>query len=484
MGFVSSLLGTAGGVNGTGVSGPGAASIASPVTTQQANLANDASNAAIQQQNAFAQAVAAQNGLGNQSNVYNQLQGVVEGTGPNAAQAMLNNSTGQNVANQAALMASQRGASANPALIARQAAMQGANTQQQAVGQGAALQAQQSQNALNSMGNIAGQQVTNQANATGAATQAAQNQQQNLLNAIGNQNQANVASQGSINQANAGIAGSTMAGQKDLFGSLTGAGGAVIGKFFAGGGQVPMQHYANGTPQGGVVIPGSGQYVQQMPAVDPFAPVAGPAVMPAPAPMVMPAAMPMQQAAMMPVAAPVEVVAKPVEAKGPKSSVGKIIAEALQPKKPEAGGEQPSKLRQGMDQLLQGIGTAISRPAAPQSMMLPASNPVSQMETMLAAQGGKVPAMVSPGEQYLPPAKAKEVVKEGKNPLKEGKRIPGQPQYPGNDYRNDVVPAQLEEGGVVIPNSIMQSKDAAAKAKAFVEAVLAKGQHMPKKAKK
>lgn len=191
--------------------------------------------------------------MGNQSSVFNQLQGVANGTGPNPAQAMLNNSTGANVANQAALMASQRGASQNPALIARQAAQQGSQIQQNAAGQGAALQAQQSLGALNQMGGIAGQQAAMQANATNANTQAYQNQQNNLLGAAGNLNNASVGNQGNINNANAGLAGQTMTGQQNLIGNLmsgTGSammlaeGGKVQGpksyaaRFMAGGGNV------------------------------------------------------------------------------------------------------------------------------------------------------------------------------------------------------------------------------------------------------
>ena len=78
-----------------------------------------------------------------QQGLANQLQAETQGGGPNPAQAALAQNTGTNVANQAALMAGQRGAGANAGLIARQAAQQGASTQQQAVGQAANLQAQQ-----------------------------------------------------------------------------------------------------------------------------------------------------------------------------------------------------------------------------------------------------------------------------------------------------------------------------------------------------
>lgn len=105
---------------------------------------------------------AQQSALGNLGSVYgqqqltaNQLQNIAAGRGPNPAQAMLAQQTGQNVANQAALMAGQRGAGANVGLLARQAAQQGAATQQQAVGQGATMQAQQS---LGALGQLTGQQ--------------------------------------------------------------------------------------------------------------------------------------------------------------------------------------------------------------------------------------------------------------------------------------------------------------------------------------
>lgn len=192
------------------------------------------------------QALQAQNGLGNQSNVFNQLQGVANGTGPNPAQAMLNQSTGTNVANQAALMAGQRGANQNVGLLARQIGQQGAGIQQQAAGQGATLQAQQGLGALNQMGGIAGQQAQQQAAGTLGYNQAAQQEQQNLLNSIANQNNANVSMQGNINNANAGIQGINAQTQGAVLGQTLGSIGSVLG--LAQGGEVPqkVQHFAGG----------------------------------------------------------------------------------------------------------------------------------------------------------------------------------------------------------------------------------------------
>lgn len=92
------------------------------------------------------------------------------------------------------------------------------------------------------------------------------------------------------------------------------------------------------------------------------------------------------------------------------------------------------------------------------------------------AQGGKVPVMVSPGEKYLPPSEVKKVASGQKNPMAAGKTIPGKAMVSGDSYANDTVPATLEEGGIVIPRSVVQSEDSAEKARQFVAAVLAKKQ--------
>lgn len=234
MGAISGLLGTAGGINGTGMNGPADAYTERGVTQGQVGTAYTGNQNALAGQGALLDALKGQNGLANQSQVYNQgqnlagqlgglnsvgaqgaamgqqgalnqgltglnapgamgaamnqqgalagqlggaggigaqtgaigglqnvlaaqqgtagqLQGIANGTGPNPAQAALNQSTGQNIAAQAALMAGQRGAGSNVGLLARQVAQQGAATQQQAVGQGATMQAQQQLAAINAM---------------------------------------------------------------------------------------------------------------------------------------------------------------------------------------------------------------------------------------------------------------------------------------------------------------------------------------------
>jgi len=284
MGGISGLLGTAGGAAGTGFAAPQMANVQGAVTpeqvqqqyqnaqqgyAQQQKLLQALQGAggiqgqadALQQQQAFNQALGAQQGLQTQAGAVAGLQGVAgqlgqvaAGGGPNPAQAMLAQSTGANVANQAALMAGQRGANANVGLMARQAAQQGAATQQQAAGQASALQSQQMLNAMQQQAGVqqaigglgttqVGQQQAGlqaqaaqgaqlagqQAAATGALTGAGQGMYGQTLGGVGALNQANIAATGQINQANTQLAQTNMQGQQKGLGSLFNAAGAAAG---------------------------------------------------------------------------------------------------------------------------------------------------------------------------------------------------------------------------------------------------------------
>jgi hypothetical protein len=493
MGGLSGMLGLGGGVSGTGMSGPEQARIDDGATLDQAKQLYGSNIQALGMQDYFTNQILNQNGLGNQSNVFNQLQNVANGTGPNPAQAMLNQATGANVANQAALMAGQRGSNANVGLIGRQAAMQGANTQQQAAGQAATMQANQSMNALGAMGNLATQQANQAVNSVQANTQAQQAEQSNILNSINQQNAARAGVQSSINSANASMANTKMGQQGNMIGNIMGGVGSVLS--LAQGGQVPRQAYAEGS----AVVPGSGQYApMDVNQPDPFAQVA-------PAPAANPQAAPSQ--------------------KGPRSAIGKMFA-APSPQQPQ---------QDGMAQAGQAIGKMIgtglksifapSAPAAPKSgydaysasgftpeqmsndasrqdavnaggllapseldnqygqqnqqQMMPANN----VGMPMAAQGGKVPAMVSPGEVYLDREAVKEVEK-GKNPIKAGEKIPGKAKVKGNSYANDTVPKTLEAGGIVLPKSVMEAKHPHWEAHKFVSAIMAKQGKLPSKKSK
>ena len=201
--------------------------VSAPGAAKSYNRVEDA----LARQKAFTEALQAAGGIQNQAQVYDQLQGIAAGTGPNPAMAALNNATGQNVAQQAALLASQRGASANPALMARLAAQQGGAIQQQAIGQGAALQAQQSLNAINQAGNIANTQVAGASQAGQALTGAEQNTYGQLLNQIASQNNTAAGLQGNVNSANASMYGPSLQAQQAAMGGI-GSGIATLGKLF------------------------------------------------------------------------------------------------------------------------------------------------------------------------------------------------------------------------------------------------------------
>jgi hypothetical protein len=166
-------------------------------------------------------AIANQQALG--TALLNQSQGI----GPNPAQAALNSSTGQNVANQAALMAGQRGASANPALMAKLIAEQGARTQQQAVGQSATLQAEQQLAAQRELGGLSAQQIQQAQAAQNAGTQAGLSQEGELQAANTAGNNAAVSSQNNINDVNARISAAN-ANQGGMLGGLINGVGAAI----------------------------------------------------------------------------------------------------------------------------------------------------------------------------------------------------------------------------------------------------------------
>lgn len=191
--------------------------------------------------------------LQNQSNLESQQQALAQqygalarGEGYNPAQAMLNQRTGQNISQQAALAASTRGAGANAGLIAANNARQGAATQQEAVGQGATLQAQQSNQALQNQGNqynaISAHQTAIQ-----NAIQGQQGIQGNLygasINANNAQNNTNVANYGMAQGINSQVAQKNAdATNATTAGLLNGAGSAAA-MFLAEGGEVKDDSY-------------------------------------------------------------------------------------------------------------------------------------------------------------------------------------------------------------------------------------------------
>lgn len=343
-------------------------------------------------------------------------------------------------------MAGQRGASQNVGLMARQAAQQGAATQQQAAGQAATMQAQQQIAYQQALGSQANQMVGQQAAATNNQTQMAENQQQYLGSTA-------AGLQSNVNSANASLANTQVAGQQNLIGNLAGGLGQAA-MLMADGGTVGAQPTAD---------------LSNLTANSPIS------------------AAPVTQATQ----------------SGPKSSVGKFLS-GMGVTTPQASA---ATVGSGFNAVGQAIGQAIfGKPSSstgigerdssdmasqyvganselndaamkagqdyqPSSTEMSAAN---DPRVFAAAHGGMVPVALSPGEMRLSPKEAKEVVTKGKNPLKVGKKVPGKPKHPGNDYRNDTYKTKAAAGGVIIPNSVMQSKNPHFEAMKFVHAHIAK----------
>lgn len=530
MAFIGSMLGAGQTSDWTAANAP----LIQGATQQQAQQTYDQAQDALAQQKAFVTATAAQNGLGNQSSVFNQLQGVANGTGPNPAQAMLAQATGANVANQAALMAGQRGAGANAGLIARQAGMQGGAMQQQAAGQGATMQANQSLGALGQLGGIAGQQVGQQANATMGYNQAAQGEQNNVLSSIAAQNKATADMVTGQNKSNADIDVQNSKSKQGIFGGLLGGAGSLLahGGMIEGDGTVTEASARSNYADGGGVMPPLGMQQPQAMAMAPMQPQ--PMQMPAPQP------------------------AAPAIA-GPSSKAGKFLkgfSEGMNAGSGGGGGDSTATMQAGLEKFSGKVFGKIKDALTPGSPGDPNSanfvGPQAPMQTEMApiepgaeeagteglgaganaaegaageasesaaaasegaesaaaaeeaasaaeaaaaaeeggsaatelvalfAHGGKagsgkkVPAMVSPGERYLSPKEVDKVAQGKKAPEKAGEKIKGKAKVKGDSEVNDVVPKTLEAGGIVLPKSVMESKHPHWAAHKFVSAILAK----------
>lgn len=202
-----------------------------------------------------------------QTELYGQYGDVAAGRGPNPAMAMLRNQTAQNMLGAQGQVASQRGI--NPSMAARAALDAGTAANQNAAGQGALMQAQQSLGALGQQAGLAGQMQQGALGQQGlmgqmyGAAAGAQNAQNN----------SNIANTLGTNQINAGVAAqNTQMGGQLIGGLLNGAGamgasylgglgsgGGGGGGGYAGdaatGGDFYMQHAGRPYAEGGQVQP-------------------------------------------------------------------------------------------------------------------------------------------------------------------------------------------------------------------------------------
>lgn len=411
------------------------------------------------------------NGVGTQQGAISGLQGaagmyqnIAQGSGPNPAQSMLNQATGQNVANQAALMAGQRGAGANVGLMARQAAQQGANTQQQAVGQGATMQANQQLNALQGLvgaqqavgglgsnltnqlstanqayANQANQMAGQQINATNAATQADLANQGQMQGALQGVNNSNVAAQGSVNAGNVGLSQTHTGAIGNIAGGVMQ--GVGVGGASAGGSAAP----AAAAARGGMVHLADGGMTPMTPAPQP--------------------------------------VMTPAPAQGATSDFGQFMNSSTASNNMAASNDLANKDQSETKPAFTGNSLEKGFAAATaKGVNAYKSSGEKAPATEGAARGGLVKAMVSEGEVAVPPNKTsspKEAAKYVQEKLSHGGGIKAKTPNEkavkaGNSYENDKIPMDLREGSIVIPRDAMQSGDPVKSAAKFVAQVLAK----------
>jgi hypothetical protein len=162
------------------------------------------------------------------------------------------------------------------------------------------------------------------------------------------------------------------------------------------------------------------------------------------------------------------------------SKLGSLFSSTTTPAAPVAGNTAADY--QGLMDAGTGQGNAagdyINLPGSPGPQFNAeqlTADPSAQISngTMMAARGGKVPALLSPGEVYIPPGKVKAAA-SAKDPRAVGKKVPGKAEVKGDSLKNDKVKATLDSGGIVLPRSVMQSKDPATEAHKFVSAIVAK----------
>ena len=358
--------------------------------------------------------------LQNQQAFVKALQTQAAGGGPSVANQALQNATQQNAAATSAQIGASRGV--NPGLALRQGLLANTQANQAAAGQAAQGRMQEQLNAQGLLGN----QVNNmQEQALGA-------QRANQQADLGAQS-LNVSQAQQVASNQAGVVGGVAKGLGSALAMGLAEGGMVPPVKMAAGGITPVASMSVGDPSSAV-----GQYLK---GIDHSG----------------------------------DVLANDIGGAfpGKKSGGGDTSTPMTDAgyKMPELGagqfGGQPPSLMGGA-------------PAAGPSLGV--GDLASSLGPMALAQGGRVPAMVSPGERYLPPKAVAQVAEGKKSPMKAGEKIPGKPAVGGakNSYANDTVPKTLEAGGIVLPRSVTQAKDAPEKAAAFVRAVLAK-QNLRKK---
>jgi hypothetical protein len=315
------------------------------------------------------------------------------------------------------------------------------------------------------MGGLANTQAGQQIGAVQGLNQAQQNEQQALLGALGTQNNQNVAMQSNINDVNANIAKGNQAGQQQIVSGVAGGLGKALGlPSYADGGAVSGPSGVAGGLGKALGLAHGGQVPAFAPMMTNYADAGA-------------------------VSGPTSNVGKWLTGGGDSAQAGSQALMNQSSKASDTNNMPPMQqagqtVGKGIGAGIKGLGSLFGSgaPAAADATGAPAA--ADATGAMLAAHGGKVPAMVSPGEKYLSPKDVAKVTNQHVNPMQVGETIPGNAKVKGakNSYANDTVPKTLDEGGIVLPRSVTKAKDPAAAASKFVAAIMAKKTgRLPKK---
>lgn len=505
-----------------------AADVQRGTNAAQLNEAYTGANNALDAQGNLVSTLTPQAGtaVGNQNQLADQLAAMTRGEGPNPAKAQLAQNTAANVAQTGAEMASARGASGNVGLMARQIGKRGADIQQQAAGQEATLEAQQQIAAQQNLANLANNQISQTGQATTGLSSAEQNEQSILQNANTSANNAAVGMQSNINNVNAQTSAANQNMAANTFGGIMSmASGANLG--LAKGGVVEKEHHHKLAEMNAISLKHGMKNFDEGGEVDApdlgtFKAGDGSASAPeVPATASLPADQTnfsdsvksgggkgggggggglMSFMAMLADGGTVPAIGPnpllgPSQMSGPanlgnahfdpgSSSSGPNIASSVS--LPESKENFGKDIKEGMERSKKNPKSKKTEPMATGKLgdveptafagggQVAEGPHKSHVANFLFAEGGKVPAMVSPGEVYLSPEKVHQVIHEGANPIKVGQKIPGKASKKNDSLKNDTVPMELEEGGVVIPRHITTHKMSAEKAELFVHRALAR----------
>lgn len=471
------ILGTIGGALGLNNNFQATgANIQAGTNQAQLNQAYNQAQQGIGQQQGLAGTLTPQaaQGVASQNALAQQLYGMTQGQGPNPAQAQLAQTTGQNVAQQAALAAGQRGAAGNVGLMARQNAMNAGQVQQAAAGQAATLEAQQQIAAQQNLANLAGTQIGQAGQAIQGVNTAVQNEQNTLQGANTAANQAQVGMQSNINATNASTAQAQQGTMGKLLGGVGSAISGVLGGLSEGGvvGQDEKEHHIKLAEMNAAsIMHGRQNYAPggQISANPLLGNQTG-------------------SQAQAPVSS--------AQYTAPTSGGGGFSVSGA----PSAPSQGDSSDNSAFNSGIKGAAGAITNYFTGNGNLSPGSSALSNagvdatsdlgMEAISEGyagggkvcegphghvahflMGGKVPAMVSPGEIYLSPDQVHKVVHEDVDPAKIGRKFSGKAKVKGDSLKNDTIPADLEEGGVVIDRKNMSTKD---KRRAFVHRAVAR----------